>query len=243
MKKKRFLDLVLVIAGSLAWLPVVSLAALVLLMREGRPVLYRSQRRISTTEVGEIVKFRTMVRNADKLVNRDTVPVDGAVRFLNIPVDSPLYTSTGRKLERWGITELPQFLHVLSGRMSVVGNRPLPENVIACLREEYPDADDRFLTKAGLTGPAQLVGRDDLTDAERLTLEGAYCRACRQGYTMRLDLAILLSTVGIVLGIKKGLDYQGVLDLIERHTKRRRTVVVAPSDTGAVGDGIEAVGQ
>ena len=126
-------------------------------------------RRVSTADLMRVVKFRTMVKNADKIANRDTLPVD-QVRFLNIPPDSPLYTRAGRLLERCGITELPQFVHVLSGRMSIVGNRPLPDNVMDCLREEYPYADDRFLTRAGLTGPAQLVGRDALTDDERLRL-------------------------------------------------------------------------
>ena len=166
----------------------------------------------------KVVKFRTMVKNADKIANRETLPVN-QVRFLNIPPDSPLYTRAGRLLERCGITELPQFVHVLSGRMSIVGNRPLPDNVLDCLREEYPYADDRFLTRAGLTGPAQLVGRESLTDDERLRLESAYCRACVHSYSVWLDISILLYTVLIVLGLKKSLGYQGTLDLIDRRSR------------------------
>ncbi|EFQ84302.1 bacterial sugar transferase [Aeromicrobium marinum DSM 15272] len=245
MKMKRALDLVLVLCGAIVWVPVLTVAALAVLIGTGRPVLYRSMRRIDDGQVVRIVKFRTMVKNAEKLVNRDVVPVENQVRFLNIPADSPLYTSVGRLLERCGITELPQFVHVIRGQMSIIGNRPLPENVMRCLREEYADADDRFLTKAGLTGPAQLVGRDVLTDAERLRLEGAYCRACIQGYSVRLDLAILLATVGIVIGIKKGLDYQGVLDLIERHSRRRRTVEIRRAERAlpATVDAAEVAGQ
>jgi lipopolysaccharide/colanic/teichoic acid biosynthesis glycosyltransferase len=170
----------------------------------------------------KIIKFRTMVRNADKLVNRETVPVTG-VRFLNISPDSPLYTRTGRMLERLGLTELPQLLHVLSGEMSIVGNRPLPDNVLSCLREEYPFADDRFLTKAGLTGPAQLVGRDALNDSDRLRVESAYCLAAKHSYKMRLDFMILLYTVLITLGIREHFDYEGVLNFIDRHAARPRS--------------------
>jgi lipopolysaccharide/colanic/teichoic acid biosynthesis glycosyltransferase len=185
-------------------------------------------RRVSTRDLMRVVKFRTMVKNADKIANRETLPVTN-VRFLNIPPSSPLYTRAGRLLERCGITELPQFVHVLSGKMSIVGNRPLPDNVMDCLREEYSYADERFLTPAGLTGPAQLVGRDALTDDERLRLESAYCRACVHSYSLWLDIAILVYTVLIVVGVKKSLDYQGVLDLIERHSKTSK--VVQPETT------------
>lgn len=223
MTRKRALDLFLTAFGAIAWVPAVLVAASIVLVTSGRPVFYRSMRRVSTRDLMRVVKFRTMVKNADKIANRETLPVTN-VRFLNIPPSSPLYTRAGRLLERCGITELPQFVHVLSGKMSIVGNRPLPDNVMDCLREEYSYADERFLTPAGLTGPAQLVGRDSLTDDERLRLESAYCRACVHSYSLWLDIAILVSTVLIVIGIKKSLDYQGVLDLIERHSKTSKLV-------------------
>lgn len=217
------MDLTLTVLGAIAWVPVVLAAAALVLVTSGRPVFYRSTRRVSTDRLMKVVKFRTMVKNADKIANRETLPVNH-VRFLNIPPDSPLYTRAGRLLERCGITELPQFVHVLSGRMSIVGNRPLPDNVLDCLREEYPYADERFLTRAGLTGPAQLVGREALTDDERLRVESAYCRACVHSYSMWLDFSILLYTVLIVVGLKKSLDYQGVLDFIDRRSRTTRLV-------------------
>lgn len=223
MTRKRALDLLLTVLGAIAWVPVVLVAAILVLVTSGRPVFYRSQRRVSKDDLMKVVKFRTMVKNADKIANRETLPVN-QVRFLNIPSDSPLYTRAGRLLERCGITELPQFVHVLSGRMSIVGNRPLPDNVLDCLREEYPYADERFLTRAGLTGPAQLVGREALTDDERLRLESAYCRACVHAYSIWLDLSILIYTVLIVAGVKKSLDYQGVLDFIDRRSKTPKLI-------------------
>ncbi|MFC5678979.1 sugar transferase [Aeromicrobium endophyticum] len=231
MNKKRALDVVITGLAAVIWVPVLLLAGLAVLLSSGRPVLYRSMRRVSTEDVLRIVKFRTMVKNAEALVNRSTVPIQNDVRFLNIAPDSPLYTRVGRLLERCGITEIPQLVHVLRGQMSIVGNRPLPENVVAALRDEYPTADDRFLTKSGLTGPAQLVGRSALTDLERLTLEGAYCRACVRRYSIWLDVSILLATVLIVIGIKKAYTYQGVLDLIDRRSSAgRRTIVAVRAD-------------
>lgn len=230
MRMKRAFDLVVVMTAAVVWVPVLAAGALLVLLLSGRPVFYRSQRWVRTGELIKVVKFRTMVKNADKLVNRTTVPVTG-VRFLNIAPDSPLYTRPGRILESAGLTEIPQLLHVLRGEMSIVGNRPLPDNVMKCLRAEYSYAEDRFLTKAGLTGPVQLVGRDALSDSERLRIEGAYCRAALHGYRLRMDFMVLLYTVLIVAHVKAPLDYQGVMDLIDRYTakervSRRRTVVV-----------------
>ena len=226
-RRKRALDLFLVLAGAVVWVPVVTVVGLAVLVRSGRPVFYRSQRRVSRDRVVRLTKFRTMVKNADKLVNRDTVPVDGSTRFLNIPADSPLYTPVGRFVERFALTELPQLFHVLRGDMSVVGNRPLPQNVMDCLEDEFPRAGDRFLTAAGLTGPAQLAGREVLTDEMRLELESAYCRACLENYRLRLDVVLLARTILSVLGVVKGLDVAGVHRLIEKHSRPRRTPAVA----------------
>ncbi|KQX76098.1 MULTISPECIES: sugar transferase [Aeromicrobium] len=235
MTKKRALDIVITGLAAVIWVPVLTLAALAVLVLSGRPVLYRSMRRVSNDDVLRIVKFRTMVKNAEALVNRSTVPIQNDVRFLNIAPDSPLYTGIGRLLERCGITEIPQLVHVLRGEMSIVGNRPLPENVVSALRDEYPTASDRFLTKSGLTGPAQLVGRSALTDLERLTLEGAYCRACVRRYSIWLDVSILFATVMIVIGIKKAYTYQGVLDLIDRRSRSsRRTLVTVVAEADEV---------
>ncbi|TWG91855.1 lipopolysaccharide/colanic/teichoic acid biosynthesis glycosyltransferase [Nocardioides sp. J9] len=221
MRTKRVFDLFVAVTAAIAWVPVLLGASLMVLLMSGRPVFYRSSRWVRNGEMVRTIKFRTMVKNADKLVNRTTVPVEG-VRFLNIPPDSPLYTRPGRILEGLGLTEIPQLIHVLRGEMSIVGNRPLPDAVMKCLREEFPYADDRFLTPAGLTGPVQLVGRDSLSDSERLRIEGAYCRAVLHGYRLRLDFTVLLSTVLIVAHLKKPLDYQGVMDLIDRHTRQPR---------------------
>lgn len=218
MRSKRIVDVALCLTGAVVWVPTVLLGALLVLLMSGRPVFYASLRKTTTASPTRIIKFRTMVRNAAELVNRDTVPCDDNVRFLNIPPDSPLYTRPGRLLERFGITELPQLVHILRGEMSIVGNRPLPQNVMDCLAEEYPNAGDRFLSPAGLTGPAQLVGRQVLTDIERLNLEGAYSRGCLRSYSALLDLKIIVMTVLIVLHLRPSLSYQGVLDLIERHT-------------------------
>ena len=202
MTSKRAFDLFVTIAAAVAWIPALLLSALAILVLEGRPVFYVSTRVVGRNRTARVVKFRTMIRNAELVCNRKVVPVTDGVRFLNTPPDSPLYTPIGRLIERIAFTELPQLWMVLKGEMSLVGNRPLPENVMAALREENADVDARLDTPAGMTGPVQLVGRERLSDAQRLDLERTYCRVAQMGNTWRLDFLVLLYTVLAALRLR-----------------------------------------
>jgi lipopolysaccharide/colanic/teichoic acid biosynthesis glycosyltransferase len=238
-RMKRAFDLVVGLSMVLALLPVLSVLAICLLLLEGRPIFYVSCRRTDRGPPRNVAKFRTMRREADRIANRDTLPVDGT-RFLNLPRDSPLYTPMGRFIERMMMTEMPQLLHVLQGHMSLIGNRPLPENVVRSLAEAYPHAERRFLVRAGLTGPVQLVGRDGLSDAARLEIEIAYCEAVLRSYSATLDALILLYTVFAGLTPRFRLTREGVLALILRHggspaafpTPERCRVLVRESSQG-----------
>lgn len=210
---KRTFDIVMTVFSFVLWGPVILLVSLLNIVFEGFPVFYSSLRRVSINDIKRIYKFRTMVRNAEKLYNRDTVSVED-VRFLNTPISSPLYTKTGRVIEKLTLTELPQFFHVLQGYMSIVGNRPLPENVVNSLSEEYPGSILRFQTPAGMTGPIQLVGRTEIIDRDRLILEITYCEAVSSSYSWKLDFLILLYTVLIALKLKKSMSVEEVKQLI-----------------------------
>ncbi len=230
-RRKRAFALALTVAGLPVWLAVVATCAAALGLAEGRPVFYRSTRRVHEKRACKLVKFRTMVRNADKIANRDTVPI-GDVCFLNIDPESALYTPIGRLYERLAFTELPQLFHVLSGKMSLVGNRPLPENVISALVQRYPYAEERFSLRAGLTGPVQLVGRENLSDRDRLALEIAYCIIARSAYSMRLDFLMLLHTVLIALKLEDVMDVAQVRQLMI-DSARGRAGPVACSGTSS----------
>lgn len=230
MRLKRTFDIVVVAVAAAVWLPVVALAGGLVLIASGRPIFYRSERRVAVRRRIEMIKFRVMVTGAHRVdASRE------GDHFLNHPADSPLYTRTGRLLERWGITELPQLFHVLSGTMSIVGARPLTDAVNGALRERYGPIDQRFGTPAGLTGPPQLVGRDELSADERLHLEATYCQVARHGYRCRLDFLILLYTVLIVLHVKKPLTYRATLDLVQRHGAGERSAAWLPSRPETVG--------
>lgn len=233
--KKRIFDLVVTLLSMVVWLPILLVCAIAIFVSEGRPVFYVSRRCVGD-RVCKVVKYRTMVRNADRIYNRHTVPISNNTRFLNVPENSPLYTPIGRLIEKFGITELPQFMHVLQGYMSLIGNRPLPLEVLREIDLEYPGAADRFLTPAGLTGPVQLVGKADLFDRERLMLEMTYCHVAEHGYSWKLDFLILWYTVLVVLHIRPAMSVDEAKEMIVKLSRkpfiypiklRRRT-----SDTG-----------
>ena len=224
---KRAFDLAFGLSMGLSLLPFLAVSALVLLVVEGRPVFYVSRRRVDQGPARKILKFRTMRRHADRIANRETVPVTGK-RFLNLPLDSPLYTPVGRFIERVMLTEMPQLLHVLQGRLSLIGNRPLPDNVVQSLSEVFSQTERRFLVRCGLTGPVQLVGRDYLSDADRLEIEIAYCEAVLRSYSVKLDALILFYTVVGGLMSRMRMTPEEVLAMIRRHSGSP-----AVDDTGA----------
>lgn len=219
---KRLFDISVVLLASLVWVPVLLGSAFAILILDGPPVLYASRRRTYRDRGQRVFKFRTMRRDAEKIANRSTLPMDDT-RFLNIPPDSPLYTRIGRVLERCCFTELPQLFHVLAGQMSLVGNRPLPEDVIAALKQEFPHVEDRFSSPAGLTGPIQLAGRERLTDEQRLRIEIAYCRVARSSYSMRLDFLILLYTVLLGTRIRQSFTVAEVEQFVARFDRHPET--------------------
>lgn len=224
--KKRAFDVVVICLAAVVWVPVVTLSALAVLVLSGRPIFYRSRRWVGPGTAIEMLKLRVMVPDA----HRVTAPVE-AGRFLNTPTDSPLYTGVGRVLDRLGLNEIPQFLHVLRGEMSIVGARPLTDVVKAALTEQHADLDDRWLTPttpAGLTGLPQLVGRADLTDDQRLALESAYSARTATAASLRLDFMILLNTVLITFGLRQPMSYERALALTEPRRRRLHAPELAP---------------
>jgi lipopolysaccharide/colanic/teichoic acid biosynthesis glycosyltransferase len=217
---KRFFDLSVTLLAAITWVPAILLCMAAIWILDGRPIFYVSTRRVFRKESIRLVKFRTMRRDAERIANRETVPVQGT-RFLNIEKDSPLYTPIGRFIESCTFTELPQLFHVLAGRMSVVGNRPLPENVIAAIREAIPWCEDRFETPAGLTGPIQLAGRERLSDAQRIVLESSYCHVARSSYSMWLDFLILFYTVLVVTSLHRPFSFAEIRQLIARFDRAK----------------------
>jgi lipopolysaccharide/colanic/teichoic acid biosynthesis glycosyltransferase len=175
-RSKRAVDMVTLALGVVPAAIVGLAAALWVKTTSPGPVLFRQTRAgLDGTEF-ECLKFRTMLHGDNPL----------------IPDDSRI-TSAGRWLRRFSLDELPQLLNVARGEMNIVGPRPmLPFQFDRCNSEQVR----RFSVRPGLTGWAQINGRNGLTWPERIELDLEYVD--RQ--SAAFDLRIMLGTAGALLG-------------------------------------------
>ncbi len=184
---KRFLDLALTVPLLLVLLPVIAMVALLVRLRLGAPVLFRQQRPGWHSVPFVVYKFRTMNDKRDD---------QGALR-----PDAQRLTSLGRFLRRTSLDELPELFNVLRGDMSLVGPRPLLMEYL----ERYDETQRRrHEVRPGLTGWAQIHGRNDLEWPEKFALDVWYV----DHYGFYLDLKILLKTFFRVAG-QRGVNKRG----------------------------------
>ena len=120
--------------------------------------------------------------------------------YLDIPLNSEVYTPLGRFMEKTQLVEVPQVILVLLGEMSFVGNRPLPKKNVDLLKENFPDQwQKRFNAPTGMTGITQIVGKLNLDAKQRLELESLYSDVYMNGNVLRADVYIIFSTIILVL--------------------------------------------
>lgn len=188
---KRAFDLLLTLAVMPFVLPVIGAVALAIKLDDGGPVFYRPKRVGENGRYFEMIKFRTMVVNADQL--RHLVEkTDEQGRLVFKHASDPRVTRVGRFLRRTSLDELPQLFNILKGEMSLVGPRPEQPHLV----EKYePWQRKRFAVPQGLTGWWQVNGRSD-KPMHLHTDEDLYYV---QHYSIWLDLRILLKTVWVVL--------------------------------------------
>lgn len=166
-------------------------AGLVKLTSRG-PVLFKQTRVGRGGEQFKMLKFRTMVLDAEKR-KAELFQVSKGNEVLFKLRDDPRVTKVGKYLRRYSIDELPQLVNVLRGDMSLVGPRPpLPAEVARYAIED----ERRMLVKPGLTGLWQISGRSDLTWDESMRLDLRYA----DNWSLQLDLLILWKTALAVLG-------------------------------------------
>lgn len=148
-------------------LPVAGLIALLLLLTQGRPVLYRGDRVGQHGRLFGILKFRTLDTAAAARLTRDRV----------LPNGSGLETPLGGFLRETRLDELPQLLNVIAGDMNICGPRPVRPEIAEMQRAGIRNYDARFEVKPGLLGPAQALMGHGTPKAVRARLNAALCRA------------------------------------------------------------------
>ncbi len=181
---KRAFDL---IAGSLALVllsPVLLLGALAVRLESGRPAFFKQARLGLNGKLFRMLKFRTMYVNSADLRNPDGSTFNGA--------NDPRVTRVGRWLRRSSLDELPQLINVVRGDMSIVGPRPDVPDAINHYRDDDPV---RLSVKPGMTGWAQVHGRNSLSWERRRDLDLEYVR----NGTLWMDMCIIFHTFPIVL--------------------------------------------
>ena len=196
---KRIEDIVFSLLILIIFSPILISFSILSLLLEGWPVFYISRRMVGLNKVINIVKFRTMKREAksEKYGLEKKYMKDG---YLDIPIGSEVFTPIGRILEKTQLVEVPQAFAVLWGKISFVGNRPLPMKNIELLKKKYPENwEGRFKSPAGITGISQVVGKFELSPKQRLELECLYSKVYEEGNVLKADAYIFFSTIIFLL--------------------------------------------
>ena len=179
---KRIEDVSIALAALvILGLPMLLVAAAIRLTSKG-PALFRQKRFGKDKQLFTVYKFRTMSTKAPK--NMPTNSFTNADSYI---------TPLGGVLRKLSIDELPQLLNVIKGEMSIVGPRPVikTERKLIDLRQKYQANS----VKPGITGWAQVNGRDDLDDQRKAEMDGEYV----QQLSFLTDVKIMIKTIGAVL--------------------------------------------
>jgi len=186
---KRIFDFTVSLILIILLIPVFLLLAVIIFIDAGSPVIYKQYRVGKDNKLFYVYKFRTMKTDTRIAATADLTEADSCI------------TKSGRFLRKTSLDELPQLFNVLKGQMSFVGPRPLipEEKEIRKLRAEY----NVYSVRPGITGWAQVNGRDDLSIKEKALFDKEYVEKQSLGF----DIKILFRTVAVVLkreGISEG---------------------------------------
>ncbi|NLN04318.1 MAG: exopolysaccharide biosynthesis polyprenyl glycosylphosphotransferase [Clostridiaceae bacterium] len=180
---KRLMDIVLSLLLIILFSPVMIVIAIAIKMHDKGPVLFKQKRYTKDGKVFNILKFRSMIVDAEK---------DGEV----IPAEDndPRITPVGKVIRKIRMDELPQLFNILKGDMSVVGPRPERVEHVDMYSEQIPEFRYRLKVKGGLTGYAQVLGKYNTSPYDKLRLDLIYI----ENYSLLLDLKLMLTTIKIL---------------------------------------------
>lgn len=181
---KRVADIVFSLCALILTSPILLITAIAIHAEDGGPVFFRQERCTLNERRFEILKFRSMIVDAEK----DGRPHPASVRDERI-------TRIGRIIRPTRIDELPQLINILKGDMSLVGPRPERVEHVVRYTEMIPEFRFRHKVKGGLTGYAQVYGKYNTEALDKLKLDLMYI----MNYSLLLDIQIIFETVKILL--------------------------------------------
>lgn len=207
---KRTFDIVISFVALIFLLPLFLIIAILIKLTSEGPVFFLQERIGLRGQVFKIIKFRTMIVNAEHIG-------DGIrVRFEN---DSRI-TKVGRFLRATSLDELPQLLNVIAGSMSICGPRPPVTYVPYQGYDNYPDEmKKRFEMRPGITGLAQATVRNSATWSERISIDLQYVKK----YSLLLDIKVMALTIKRVL--KKESIYGTSVVVSDDKTEEKEEVI------------------
>ncbi|PLX28401.1 hypothetical protein C0581_02630 [Candidatus Parcubacteria bacterium] len=208
---KRIFDIIVSILVIVLLSPILLIAALIILLETGRPIIYKNERVGIRGRRFFTFKFRSMYKEdstgpqfgkdgeraeeKEQLLIKKQNSKKGPIYKIQ---DDPRVTRFGRFIRRWSVDELPQFFNVIKGEMSIVGPRPHQPREVEKYEKRYPIV---FTLKPGITGLAQISGRSDLSFEEEMKLDILYT----ERWSLLQDVVIFIKTPFIVFKKRKAL--------------------------------------
>jgi exopolysaccharide biosynthesis polyprenyl glycosylphosphotransferase len=179
---KRAMDIFVSAVGILITWPIMLGFAVAIKLCDGGPVLFKQNRITKDGKVFNVLKFRSMIPDADKNEVKGTTDNDDRI------------TPVGKIMRPIRVDELPQLFNILFGDMSLVGPRPERIENVYEYTKAYPDFDLRHRVKGGLTGYAQIYGKYNTSPEDKLNMDLIYI----EQYSLLMDIKLILMTIKIL---------------------------------------------
>lgn len=179
---KRFMDIIVSLIAIIITSPFMLICAIAIKLDDGGPILFKQNRITINGKIFNVLKFRSMIVDADK---------DGAKKAVN---DDDRITRVGKIIRACRMDELPQLFNILFGDMSLVGPRPERIENVYEYSKKYPEFELRHRVKGGLTGFAQLYGKYNTSPEDKLHMDLIYVET----YSLLLDLKLLILTLKVL---------------------------------------------
>lgn len=200
---KRLFDIFFSLLALIVLAIPMAVIAIIIMATDGRPVVFRQERVGLGNKIFKIRKFRSMKVGTKNVATKNLANSDDCI------------TPIGKVLRKTSLDELPQLINILEGTMSFVGPRPLipQEESIRKMREEK----NVYSVRPGVTGLAQVNGRDMISDQKKVELDAEYV----QNHNMLMDIKILFKTVSVVFS-GKGFAEGGDLNRNKRGRRHKK---------------------